>query len=135
MQDNEVAVAAVRQQVQGLESRHTELRDELRGVETEMRRGFQAVDVKIAAGFQAVDDRVGAGFQAVATKLDQKTTPHWQAYTVIAMVMIAVCGALFWPIRDQASKHDAAIEQLTANTTKLTRDLGFLEGQLHPLPK
>ena len=124
MSENEVSVASVRQQVIGLERGHGELRQELHSVEQKMDRGFVAVDQKMAQGFSNI-----------TAKLDEKTTPQWQAYGVIVSVLIAICGALIWPIREQASKQDVSIERLVANTTKLTRDLGFLEGQLHPLPK
>lgn len=124
MQDNEATVAQVKQQVLGLERGHAELRQDLHGVEQKMDRGFAAVDSKIAAGFQAV-----------ATKLDEKTTPQWQAYGLIVAVMIPICGALFWPIREQGLRNERTTDTLMEKTIKLTRDLGFLDGQLHPLPK
>lgn len=117
-------VAVVSQRVLGLERGHNELRDELRGVESEMRRGFKAVD-----------EKVDEGFQNLSAKMDVKTTPQWQAYGVIAMVLIPICGALIWPIREQGNRQQLMIEHLVDATTKITHDLGYLEGQLHPLPK
>jgi hypothetical protein len=129
--DSEVSVAQVRQQVLGLEEKHTELRQDFHSIEQEMRRGFTAVDQKIAAGFQAV-----------ATKLDEKTTPHWPAYGVMATVMLGIGGALFYPIREQASRQDVQIEQLRARidrsyeaNDRTAHDLAYLQGQLHPLQK
>lgn len=131
MQDNEATVAQVRQQVLGLERGHSELRQDLHSVEQKMDRGFAAVDQKIAAGFQAV-----------ATKLDEKTTPQWQAYGILVSVLIAIGGALFYPIREQANRQDAQIERTQAlmqrqneENNKTARDLAYLQGQLHPLPK
>jgi argininosuccinate lyase len=128
MQDNEATVAQVRQQVIGLERGHGELRQELHGVEQKMDRGFIAVDQKMAQGFNNI-----------ASKLDEKTTPQWQAYGIIATVLIAICGALFWPIREQTSKNDSQLQeirmQLTAQVLSVARDLSYLQGQLHPLPK
>jgi hypothetical protein len=128
MQDNEATVAQVRQQVLGLEQGHAELRQDLHGVEQKMDRGFAAVDLKIAAGFQAV-----------STKLDEKTTPQWQAYGVIASVLIAIGGALFWPIREQTTKTDMRLEafrtEITTQVVNTAKELSFLQGQLHPLQK
>lgn len=131
MQDSEATVAQVRQQVLGLERGHSELRQDLHSVEQKMDRGFAAVDQKIAAGFQAV-----------ATKLDEKTTPQWQAYGLLVSMMIAIGGALFYPIREQANRQDAQIERTQAllqrqsdENNKTARDLAYLQGQLHPLPK
>ncbi|MGZ6199181.1 MAG: hypothetical protein ACXWNL_16215 [Vulcanimicrobiaceae bacterium] len=124
MTENEVTVASVRQQVIGLERGHGELRQELHSVEQKMDRGFIAVDQKMAEGFNSI-----------AGKLDEKTTPQWQAYGVIVSVLIAICGALIWPIRDQSNKQDVSIERLVESTTKLSHDLGYLEGQLHPIMK
>lgn len=124
MQDNEATVAQVKQQVLGLERGHAELRQDLHGVEQKMDRGFAAVDSKIAAGFQAV-----------AAKLDEKTTPQWQAYGVIAMVLIPICGALVWPIREQGLRNERAADLLMEKTIKLTHDFGYLDGQLHPIIK
>jgi hypothetical protein len=124
MSENEVTVASVRQQVIGLERGHGELRQELHSVEQKMDRGFVAVDQKMAQGFSNI-----------TSKLDEKTTPQWQAYGVIVSVLIAICGALIWPIRDRANNQEVNIKHIVETTTKLSRDLGFLEGQLHPLPK
>ena len=130
MPDDEVTVAQVRQQVIGLERAHGELRQDLHAVEQEMRRGFTAVDQKIAAGFQSV-----------ANKLDEKTTPHWPAYGVMATVLVGIGGALFYPIREQAGRQEARIEQLSHqllsafdDNNKTARDLAYLQGQFHPLP-
>lgn len=127
MQD-EVTTAQVRQQVIGLERNYTELRQDLHSVEQNMSRGFAAVDQKIAAGFQAV-----------AIKLDEKTTPHWQAYGVLASVLIAIGGALIWPLREQSTKNDVQLEalrsQLTSEVIRNAKDLSFLQGQLHPISK
>lgn len=131
MQNDEATVAQVKQQVLGLERGHAELRSDLHSVEQKMDRGFAAVDQKIAAGFQAV-----------AAKLDEKTSTHWPAYGVIASVLIALGGALFYPVREQANKQDMRIEVLVTqlehskeSAEKTARDLAYLQGQLHPLPK
>jgi len=128
---DEVSVASVRQQVIGLERGHGELRQELHSVEQKMDRGFVAVDQKMAQGFSTI-----------ASKLDEKTTPHWPAYGVMATVMLGIGGALFYPIREQAARQDVQIEQLRVQLTRdseannvTSRDLAYLQGQLHPLPK
>lgn len=117
-------VAVVSQRVLGLERGHNELRDEVRGVETEMRRGFKAVDEKIATGFADL-----------SSKMDIKATPQWQAYGVIAMVLIPICGALIWPIREQGSRNESTNDKLIEKVLKLTHDLEFIDGQLHPFQK
>jgi uncharacterized protein HemX len=124
MADSEISVAQVRQQVLGLERGYTELRGDLHSVEQEMRRGFTAVDQKIAAGFQAV-----------ASKLDEKTTPQWQAYGILISVLIALGGALYYPIREQSNKQDAQIERVREQNAKTAQDLAYLQGQLHPIQK
>jgi hypothetical protein len=116
MQDDGT-IAQVRQQVIGLERGHTELRQELHSVEQKMDRGFSAI----------------------SAKLDEKTTPQWQAYGVIASVLIAISGALIWPIREQSTKNDTQIEalraQLTVEVMRNAKDLSFLQGQLQHILK
>lgn len=113
----DIPIAQVRQQVIGLERGYTELRQELHSVEQKMDKGFSAI----------------------TAKLDEKTTPHWQAYGVLATVLIAIGGALIWPLREQSSKNEAQLEafrvQVTSEVIKSAKDLSFLQGQLHPLQK
>ncbi len=123
MQDD-VTVAQVRQQVIGLERGYGELRQELHAVDQKMDRGFSAVDLKMAAGFSTI-----------TAKLDEKTTPQWQAYGIMVSVLIAIGGALFYPIREQANKQDVQIERAREDNAKTARDLAYLQGQLHPIPK
>ena len=106
MQDSDATIAQVRQQVIGLENGHAQLRQELHSVEQKMDRGFSAI----------------------AAKLDEKTTPQWQPITLVVTVLLAIGGALYYPIREQASKQDVQIE-------RTMHDLSYLQGQLHPLQK
>lgn len=98
---NENNVEVVRQQVLGLERGHNDLRAELRVVEQRMERGFAAVDHKM-----------GEGFNAIAAKLDQKTTPQWQAYGILITILIALGGALFYPVREASTKHDVMLDTI-----------------------
>lgn len=79
------------------------------------------------------------GFSAITAKLDEKTTPHWQAYGLIITVLVAIGGAIIWPLREQSAKNDAQLEafrtQVILEVMKTEKDLSFLQGQLHPLPK
>ena len=106
MADSEVTIAQVRQQVHGLERGYTELRQELHSVEQKMDKGFSAI----------------------TSKLDEKSSPQWQAYTLIVTVLLAIGGALYYPIKVQAEKQEARTEQLA-------HDFYYLQGQLHPLEK
>ena len=103
-------VAKINQQVIGLERGHDALRQEVHAIDQKMANGFIAVDQKMANGFAIVDQKITSSFNAIANKLDQKTTPQWQAYGVLASVLVAIGGALFYPIREASNKHDAMIE-------------------------
>jgi hypothetical protein len=80
----------LRQQVIGLEQGHADLRRDL----------------------QNVAQNMSDGFSAISAKLDNKTTPQWQAYGLIITVLIALGGALYWPVKENDVKHETQIETI-----------------------
>jgi hypothetical protein len=93
-------------------------------------------------------------FLALAQKLDQKTTPNLATDLAIAVsIMIAIGGALYYPVREAIGEQEALIEvvrreaidrdragddarvvKLWDELNRTTRDGSYLQGQLHPLP-
>lgn len=113
---------ALQQQVVNLENGHVELR-----------RGFRDLDIK-----------VDQGFESLGKKLDAKTTPQWQPIGILVSVMLAIGGAIIWPIREASTRQEAVIEvmrregearivKLWDEHNKLAREHSYLQGQLHPL--
>lgn len=88
--DTNTNIGQLKQQVIGLEQGHREIRNE----------------------FHLLDQKMDVGFAEISKKLDSKTTPHWQAYTLIISVLLAVGGALYFPIRESATKHENQIEAI-----------------------
>lgn len=115
--------SALTQEVANLKAGHGELRQDFRNLET----------------------KVDSGFALLVQKLDAKTTPQWQAIGILVSFLLAIGGALYWPIREGQSKQEAMFDTMRredeARVVKLwdaanqtARDLAYLQGQLHPLP-
>lgn len=114
---------ALTQEVMNLKEGHTELRKE----------------------FRILDSKMDSGFALLAQKLDTKTTPQWQAIGILVTFLLAIGGALYWPVREAQTKQESAIEimrqesesrvvKLWDEHNRLARDFSYLQGQLHPLP-
>lgn len=109
--------------VENLEVGHVDLRKELR----------------------ILDSKMDAGFAAIGQKIDAKTTPQWQPIGILVSVLLAIGGAIIWPIRETMTRQEIAIEairregetrivKLWDEQRKTETDLAYLRGQLHPLP-
>ena len=114
---------ALTQEVANLKDGHAELRKE----------------------FRILDGKMDSGFALLSQKLDAKTSPDWQPIGILVTFLLAIGGALYWPVRESMAKQEALIEIMRreeeARVIKLwdahnatARDLTFLQGQLHPLP-
>ncbi len=95
--------------------------------------------------FRNLEGKVDGGFAMLGAKLDARTAPQWQPVGILVTVLLAIGGALYWPIREGMAKQEAHIEvmrresevrivRLWDETSKIAHDLAFLKGQLHPLP-
>ena len=93
-----------------------------------------------------LDSKMDSGFNKISEKLDQKTNPQWPAYAILVTVLLAVGGALYYPVRETMSKHETRIEDLRSASVeelrrlrdehhKTARDLSYFQGQFNPLPK
>src|SRR4051812_42816183 len=122
MAGKQIDLGALEQRVYNLGGGHDDLRKEVRGLESKM----------------------DSGFLLLAQKIDQKTTPNWQPISIAVTIMIAIFGALYYPVREALGKHDAALDALRDKTNvevvrlwdaenRTARDLAYLQGQLHPL--
>ena len=120
MSQNAPALAA---KVENLEIGHAEMRKEIR----------------------IIDSKMDAGFMAIGQKIDAKTTPQWQPIGILVSVLLAIGGAIIWPIRETMTRQEAMIEamrregegrivKLWDEQRKTETDLAYLRGQLHPLP-
>ncbi len=121
---NTIGFGQLQQKVIGLEDGYKDLRSEI----------------------NVLDKKMDSGFNKISEKLDQKTLPQWPAYAILVTVLLAVGGALYYPVRETMSKHETRIEDLRSVSAdevrrlreehhKTARDLSYLQGQLHPLPK
>jgi len=115
---------ALTQEVANLKEGHTELRRE----------------------FRILDSKMDSGFALLSQKLDSKTTPQWQPIGILVSFLLAIGGALYMPVRETSAKHEAALElmrreneerivRLWDEHNKAARELSYLQGQLHPLPR
>jgi hypothetical protein len=115
---------ALTQEVANLKEGHAELRKE----------------------FRVLDGKMDSGFALLSQKLDAKTTPQWQPITIAVTVMLAIGGIFITTIKEALTKNETAIEtarrenemrvvKLWDQHNKVERDLSYLQGQLHPLPK
>lgn len=120
MSQNDTALAA---KVENLEIGHAEMRKEIR----------------------IIDSKMDAGFMAIGQKIDAKTTPQWQPIGILVSVLLAIGGAIIWPIREASTRQEQMIEAMRRESesrivklwdehNKLARDHSYLQGQLHPLP-
>lgn len=120
MSQADTALAA---KVENLEAGHTEMRKEIR----------------------ILDSKMDAGFSAIVQKIDAKTTPQWQPIGILVSVLLAIGGAIVWPIRETMTRQESAMDamrregelrivKLWDEHNKTARDLSYLQGQLHPLP-
>jgi hypothetical protein len=116
--------SALTQEVANLKAGHSELRGD----------------------FRHLENKVDSGFAMLVQKLDAKTTPNWQPISIAVGVLLSIGGIFISSIKDTISKHEATVEVMRreneARIVKLwdaenatARDLAFLRGQLHPLPK
>lgn len=114
---------ALTQEVTNLKEGHAELRKE----------------------FRILDSKMDSGFALLSQKLDSKGRIEWTPIGILVTFLIAIGGALYWPVRETASKQEARIEAMRreneARVVRLwdaqnqtARDLSYLQGQLHPLP-
>ena len=87
-------LGALQTQVGFLERGHSDLRKEL----------------------QSLDTKMESGFTLLSQKLDIKTTTNWQPIGImlgcLTTVGIALATALYMPVREAMSKHEAQIETL-----------------------
>jgi hypothetical protein len=115
--------SALTQEVANLKQGHTELRQDFRNLE----------------------GKVDSGFAMLVQKLDAKTTPQWQPIGIAVSVMLFIGGIFISTLKEAIYKNETALEtarhENEARIVKLwdaenqtARDLGFLKGQLHPLP-
>lgn len=112
MTDNlEVGFGQLKQQVVGLQEGHNQLRNE----------------------FHVLDQKMDRGFAEISKKLDAKTTPQWPAYAILVTVILAIGGALYYPVRETMTRQDEATRRLWENQNKTALDLSYLRGQLNPL--
>lgn len=100
---------------------------------------------QLRGDFRNLENKVDSGFAMLVQKLDDGTAPQWQPIGILITVLLAIGGALYWPIRESISKQEAMVEvmrregesrivRLWDEHNKTQRDLSYLQGQLHPLP-
>jgi hypothetical protein len=101
---------------------------------------------ELRSDFRNLENKVDSGFAMLVQKLDAKTTPQWQPVGIAVSVLLTIGGIFISSIKDSLNKNEGAIEIMRreneARIVKLwdaenatARDLAFLKGQLHPLPK
>jgi hypothetical protein len=106
---------------------------------------LKAGHAELRQDFRNLENKVDSGFAMLAQKLDAETTPQWQPIAIAVTVLLFIGGVFIAGINDTARKQEAALEVMRreneARVVKLwdaqnetARDLGFLKGQLHPLP-
>lgn len=95
--------------------------------------------------FRNLEGKVDSGFAMLMQKLDSRGKVDWTPVGILVTALLAIGGALYWPIRETMAKQEAAIEimrsegearvvKLWDETNKTERELSYLQGQLHPLP-
>ncbi|MGJ4971003.1 hypothetical protein ACQR1N_20270 [Bradyrhizobium sp. HKCCYLRH1073] len=115
---------ALTQEVMNLKDGHAELRKE----------------------FRILDTKMDNGFALLSQKLDTRSKIDWAPISILVGFLLSIGGALYWPVREAQSKTEAQIENMRredeARVVKLwdehnriARDLAYLQGQMHPLPK
>lgn len=116
--------SALTQEVANLKAGHSELRSDFRNLE----------------------NKVDSGFAMLVQKLDAKTTPQWQPIGIAVSVLLTIGGIFISSIKDSINKNESTVEVMRreneARIVKLwdaenatARELAYLKGQLHPLPK
>lgn len=126
---------ALSQEVVNLKEGHGTLRSEMRAMDTELRKEMRSLDSKM-----------DSGFALLSQKLDTRGKIDWTPISILVSAMMAIGAALYYPVREAIGKHDAQIEIMRreeeSRVVKLwdaenatARDLAYLKGQLHPLPK
>lgn len=115
---------ALTQEVMNLKDGHAELRKE----------------------FRILDTKMDNGFALLSQKLDTRSKIDWAPISILVGFLLSIGGALYWPVRETQSRTEAQIENMRredeARVVKLwdehnriARDLAYLQGQMHPLPK
>ncbi len=115
---------ALTQEVMNLKDGHAELRKE----------------------FRILDTKMDNGFALLSQKLDTRSKIDWTPISILVGFLLSIGGALYWPVREAQSKTEAQIESMRredeARVVKLwdehnriARDLVYLQGQMHPLPR
>jgi hypothetical protein len=95
---------------------------------------------------RTLDGRMESGFALVMQKLDTKGKVDWMPISMLVSALLAIGGALYYPVRQALSENKDAIELLRrddeARVIRLwdaenatARELSYLKGQMHPLPK
>lgn len=138
--------AALASEVSNLKEGHAALRGDFRDLKSSVDNGFaqmgQNLDVRL--------DRM-------ANALLAKTTTNWQpigiAVSCLTAVGLAIAAALYYPLRETMQKQEIQIEgvrrdaaerervaegrivKLWDDHNKTVRDLSYLQGQMHPLPR
>lgn len=125
---------ALSQEVVNLKEGHGTLRQEMRAMDVELRKEMRSLDSKM-----------DSGFALLSQKLDTRGKVDWTPISILVSALLAIGAALYYPVREAISKHDAEIEmarregetriiKLWDATNATARDLAYLKGQLNPLP-
>ncbi|MGC2781423.1 MAG: hypothetical protein WA418_37875 [Bradyrhizobium sp.] len=115
---------ALTQEVMNLKDGHAELRKE----------------------FRILDTKMDNGFALLSQKLDTRSKIDWAPISILVGFLLSIGGALYWPVREAQSKTEAQVENMRREDearvvklwdehSRIARDLAYLQGQMHPLPK
>jgi hypothetical protein len=96
--------------------------------------------------FRILDSKMDNGFALLSQKLDSRSKIDWTPISILVGFLLSIGGALYWPVREAQSRTEAQIEamrredearivKLWDDHNRLSRDVSYLQGQLHPLPR
>lgn len=101
MPGNMQEIGELKVQVSSLERGYDQLSSDVRGVRSEVAN----ITSKMHAGFTDIVARIDS-------KFENKSTSQWAPIGIMVTVLLAFGGALYWPIRETATKHEVMIETL-----------------------
>lgn len=151
MSDTMQEIGEIRAQVSGLERNYEGLRTEIGTVRSEV----SDLRTSMHDGFSGILGKLDSKFDMAAKAADTRGSKIWPPITIAVTVLLALGGALYWPVWNNAAKHDAMIDAIRlqmvprveyqqnwadqAKTRDMLiqtqRELSYLQGQLHPLDR
>lgn len=108
--------AALATEVRGLDSDYKELKGIVVGLDRKIEANALALSNKMELMVNALGAKVEASITGVQSKLDERSRIPWQAWSVMATVIIAIGALVYWPIRE--------------STARLSDDMGFIARRL-----